>query len=259
MTSFVPDPIEMENLEKYSGSVYHAATITNLPAPDSPVYVEKQLWGKLNLVEKYANPEGSVLDLCCGTGEHLIYLSRFFRVGKGLDFSKPFIEKANQNKAEYGLAQIEFMEGNARQMPFETGSFDMVYCLASLYHIPRVDEVVSEISRVLKPGGYCLLDFGNLYSLNTIVCHNYPEIAHPFHISVADMKKYVAWAGMGVVERHCFQILPMWADRPWWLGPFIWQGWTRLLARQVNGRMLDEWISSLPVLRDLSFRQVLFV
>jgi hypothetical protein len=49
----------------------------------------------------------------------------------------------------------------------------------------------------------------------------------------------------------------MWGDRPWWLKPLLHPVWTRLLAIRIKGRMLDEWISSLPLLRRFAFRHVL--
>jgi ubiquinone/menaquinone biosynthesis C-methylase UbiE len=249
------DDFEVENFQKYSGAVYHAKTITALPPEDSPIYSEILLWAKFDLIKKYSN-NGAVLDLCCGTGEHLMHLSKFYSIGKGLDFSKPFVEQANQTKIDLGRGDLEFLEGNARKMPFEDRSFDMVYCLSALYHIPKVEEVVREISRVLKQKGYCVLDLGNLYSLNTIACQAYPELAHTFHIPVSKMKAIMNESGLKMVERHCFQILPMWAIRPKWMAPLNWQGWTKLLAKKVKGRMLDEWISSLPILRFFSFRHL---
>lgn len=42
-------------------------------------------------------------------------------------------------------------------LPFETNSFDLICCFGVLHHIPNVSHVLSEFSRVLKPGGHLLL------------------------------------------------------------------------------------------------------
>jgi len=43
-------------------------------------------------------------------------------------------------------------------IPFADASFDLITCFAVLHHIPNVSSVISEIARVLRPGGFCLLD-----------------------------------------------------------------------------------------------------
>ena len=254
MSIFIDD-LEQENWKKYSGQCYHADKITILPSPESKIYTNVLLWIRIKLALNYSN-HGTVLDLCCGTGEHLFYLASEIKKGKGLDFSKQFIEKANKARITTIINNIEFVEGNARRMPFEDKYFDLAYCFSSLYHIPKVEEVIDDMTRVLKQGGKCVVDLGNLYSLNTIVCNAYPELAHPYHIPVRKMKRYIQEAGLEIVEHRAFQILPMWADRPKWLKPLLWHGWVRILEKQIGEKMLDEWISNLPILKFFAFRHV---
>jgi hypothetical protein len=62
-----------------------------------------------------------------------------------------------------------------------------------------------------------------------------------------------------LAEESCVRqiVLAMFkADAPKWLKPLLWSGWTRLLAKQINGKMLDEWISNLPVLKLFAFRHI---
>jgi ubiquinone/menaquinone biosynthesis C-methylase UbiE len=249
------EDLERDNLEKYNGNVYHADTITRLPSKDSKVHADIVLRIRLDLVTQYAD-QATVLDLCCGTGEHLLSLANHIKQGVGFDYSTPFIEKANRTRTAFGTKNIKFIQGNARKMPFKDGRFDLVYSFSSLYYIPNVGEVINEIARVLKSHGKCVLDLGNVYSLNTIVCRAYPELAHLFTISVPMMKRLFHEAGLVIVEHRPFQILPLWADRPKWLKPLLWAGWAQLLARQIKGKILDEWISNLPVLKCLAFRHV---
>lgn len=247
---------ELENYKKYSGEVYHAETITRLPPRDSKVYTDKLLWTRINLVEQYSQ-HGKILDLCCGTGQHLIHLAKNIQEGKGLDFSSAFITQANQYKTMANVDNLEFFEGNARKMPFDDNYFDMVYSFSSLYTIPKVEEVICEIARVLKPGGRTLLDLGNLNSLNALVCRATPNIANTYHIPVSQMRRFIGDAGLIINCHRSFQILPMWGAHPaFWMQPLLWQGWTKVLAVEFCGKMLDEWISSLPGLRKFAFRHV---
>jgi ubiquinone/menaquinone biosynthesis C-methylase UbiE len=83
-----------------------------------------------------------------------------------------------------GVEEMELLPEPKAKLNRSNSSFDLVYCFSSLYYIPKVGEVIHEVSRVLTFRGKCVVDFGNLYSLNTIVCNAYPDLAHPCHISV---------------------------------------------------------------------------
>src|SRR5512141_3240816 len=135
--------VEKDNLEKYSGKFYHADTITALPSQDSQIHSDVVLRIRLNIAAKYAE-KGNVLDLCCGTGEHLISLAGLFKQGIGFDYSMPFIRRALQTKVTCGLQNVEFVEGNAKRLPFPNDYFDLIYSFSALYHIPQVEKVIFE-------------------------------------------------------------------------------------------------------------------
>jgi hypothetical protein len=105
------------------------------------------------------------------------------------------------------------------------------------------------------------LDLGNLYSLNVIAVRSYHKElgwAQQFPISVPEMKRLIRNAGLEIVEHRAFQILPLWgADRPRWLKFALLPAWTELLKRKIAGRMIDEWISSVPFIKLLAFRHLI--
>ena len=247
--------IENETRHKYDGGIYNAGTICAAIPKTPRTFSERLLALKFELVNKYLTEE-PVLDLCCGSGLHLMDIAKSIRYGVGLDFSASFIAAANAKKKELGLRHIEFFTGDAHSLPFESGAFGCVYSFSSLYHIPEANQVINEISRVTAKSGIAIFELGNLYSLNTIVCRAYPELAHPCHIPTKDMLKYINAAGLRIVEHRCFQTLPLWANRPWWLLPLLHPLWTRIMAWQVRGKMLDEWMSSSPVFRFFAFRHI---
>ncbi len=159
------DLIEQETRIKYSGSAYSKDTISHVASENSGDYFDILAAVRMNLVRQHVG-QVKVLDLCCATGDHLFSFASQVLQGVGLDFSHPFVEKANETKNSAGFANVEFVEANARGLPFGDGYFNMIYCFSSLYYIPRVGEVINEIARVLRPGGACVLDMGNLYSLS---------------------------------------------------------------------------------------------
>lgn len=243
--------IEAATRAKYSGAVYRPETISVAPAAQPTEYSPQMLALKIDLVREYCT--GPVLvDVCCSTGMQLAALAPGRRLALGVDFSVPFLEHAVATNGD----AIKVACGNARALPLASNSIDSAYSISSLYHIPNVGEVIAEIGRVLKPGGRCLLDMGNVRSLNNIVCRAYPELAAPCHVSVHDMLGMIDAAGMSVLVHRAFQILPMWGDRPARLKWLMAPGLIRFLARRVGGRMLDEWLSNLPIVRGFAFRQV---
>jgi ubiquinone/menaquinone biosynthesis C-methylase UbiE len=246
-----PDQVEAATRSKYSGAVYQPATISQAPSAQRRDYSSRMLSLKMELIRQYCT--GAVLvDVCCSTGLQLAALAPGRQLALGIDFSMPFL--AHAMRVHQGAIRV--VAGNARALPIASGAADAAYSLSSLYHIPNVGDVISEIGRILRPGGRCLLDMGNSRSLNTVVCRAYPELAAPCHVPVADMMEMMRAARLTVLVRRSFQILPMWGDRPaslkWLMAPAL----IRLLTNEIAGRMIDEWVSSLPVVRGFAFRQV---
>jgi ubiquinone/menaquinone biosynthesis C-methylase UbiE len=57
-----------------------------------------------------------------------------------------------------GHQNVEFVQGDAKQLPFTDESFEIVTCRIAPHHFPNVDLFIKEVYRVLKPGGQFLLD-----------------------------------------------------------------------------------------------------
>jgi ubiquinone/menaquinone biosynthesis C-methylase UbiE len=103
-------------------------------------------------------PGGSdVLEVAPGPGFFAIELARLgaYRI-VGLDISKSFVQIATENASKAGV-EVTFREGNASAMPFESGSFDFVYCRAAFKNFSAPVEALREMYRVLKPGGKAVI------------------------------------------------------------------------------------------------------
>lgn len=99
---------------------------------------------------------GCVLEIGPGPGyEGLEWLKRTKGTTlKGMDISEEMVALAEKNALDYGLAgRAEYFLGDARLMPFEDAYFDAVFSTNSLHEFAYPLEVLSEIHRVLKPGG----------------------------------------------------------------------------------------------------------
>jgi demethylmenaquinone methyltransferase / 2-methoxy-6-polyprenyl-1,4-benzoquinol methylase len=102
-------------------------------------------------------PKGAAaLDVCCGTGDWSIALAEVTGPkGKviGLDFSKNMLAVAKEKKEHLHFDQLEFIHGNAMELPFKDNSFDYVTIGFGLRNVPDYMTVLKEMHRVVKPGG----------------------------------------------------------------------------------------------------------
>ena len=111
------------------------------------------------LVEELGiDPRGKkTLDVGCGGGFLAEELARLGCDVTGIDPSEKSLEAARAHARTAGL-DIEYRQAPGERIPFPDGAFDVVYCCDVLEHVADLGKVISEISRVLKPGGVFLYD-----------------------------------------------------------------------------------------------------
>ena len=97
-------------------------------------------------------PGAQVLDIACGTGAATLPLARRGVSVTGLDMTPRLLEEARASAAGEGL-RIHFDEGFVEELPYPDASFNVVVSMFGAIFSPRPEVVVSEIARVLKPGG----------------------------------------------------------------------------------------------------------
>jgi ubiquinone/menaquinone biosynthesis C-methylase UbiE len=112
-------------------------------------FVAAPLLGELSGVERPL-----VLDVATGTGRLPLALlkERFRGQIVGLDLSRGMLRQARRKLATY-RDQVSLLWDDASHLPFPDGTFDAVTCLESLEFMPHPREVLSEMVRVLAPGG----------------------------------------------------------------------------------------------------------
>lgn len=100
---------------------------------------------------------GDILEVAPGPGYLAVELARQSRYRvTGLDISKTFVDIAQRNAAQ-AKVDVDFRQGNASAMPFAAGSFDLVVCRAAFKNFSEPVKAISEMYRVLKPGGHALI------------------------------------------------------------------------------------------------------
>ena len=95
----------------------------------------------------------AVLDVACGTGVAAITAAGRGAKVSGLDLTPQLLAHARENERIAGYGAIEWTEGDAENLPYEDASFDVVLSQFGHMFAPRAEVVISEMRRVLKPGG----------------------------------------------------------------------------------------------------------
>ena len=93
-----------------------------------------------------------ILDAGCGPGTYGIMMAAQGNEVKGVEISPGSVEVANRRAEEKGV-DFTAQQGDLENLPFEDNTFDICYCGWVLHHFPDVNQAVSELVRVLKPGG----------------------------------------------------------------------------------------------------------
>jgi SAM-dependent methyltransferase len=101
-------------------------------------------------------PGERVLDLGSGAGTDSLVAAQM--VGPdghvtGIDMTPPMLARARAAATEMGVANVEFVEGEAERLPFADASFDVVISNGVIDLVPDKDAVFAELYRVLAPGG----------------------------------------------------------------------------------------------------------
>jgi ubiquinone/menaquinone biosynthesis C-methylase UbiE len=158
-------------------------------------------WNTLkNLLE--AQPKGALLDIGCADGTTTAEIKKAFPHLKvtGLDYYKEAINFAKKTKPH-----INFVIGDAHNLPFKGASFDTVTIIETLEHLLKPELVLSEVRRVLKKGGTLIIGQDTDSFLFKIVWFLWTKakgsVWQNSHISCMRPKKL-----QGLVKKSGFQI-----------------------------------------------------
>jgi demethylmenaquinone methyltransferase/2-methoxy-6-polyprenyl-1,4-benzoquinol methylase len=93
-------------------------------------------------------PGDRVLDACCGTGDLAVASHEEGGRVTGLDFSERMLERARSKSSD-----IEWVNGDLLELPFEDGTFDAVTVGFGVRNAEDLGLALGELRRVLRPGG----------------------------------------------------------------------------------------------------------
>ena len=149
---------------------------------------------------RYAGVTGgqTVLDVGTGTGVAAITARRLGAKVTGLDLTPALLVQAKESATLAGHDDIAWHEGDAEALPFPDTSFDVVLSQFGHMFAPQPEVALSEMLRVLKPGGIIAFAtwpgeqlIGRLFSLNTRYVPPPQGIASP-----------VLWGDVAIVRQR---------------------------------------------------------
>ncbi|MFH1983057.1 MAG: class I SAM-dependent methyltransferase [Pseudomonadota bacterium] len=108
-----------------------------------------------------------VLEVGVGAGTDFLQWIRSGANGFGIDLTHNGIVHTRERLNVYGFDANRLMVADAETLPFQDGSFDLVYSWGVIHHSPDTVRALTEIIRVTRPGGGCKIMVYNRHSLWT--------------------------------------------------------------------------------------------
>jgi ubiquinone/menaquinone biosynthesis C-methylase UbiE len=102
-----------------------------------------------------------LLEVGCGTGLLLERFAQFAKTAKGIDLSEGMLSHARARG-------LDVVQGSATDLPFADNTFDVACSFKVLAHIPDIEKALSEMTRVVRPGGLVIGEFYNPRSLRAL-------------------------------------------------------------------------------------------
>lgn len=161
--------------------------------------IPKEIERYLSFIEKKTSMERKILD--CGAGGRRPKIAIFRELGfntTGIEISEKQIENAN-NYGKQNNLELNILQGDMRNLPFEDNSFSFVYSYHTIMHLRKkdIETSIKEMLRVLKPDGLLYVNFQSIDSTSSsdgedlgdyemlerieVGKHDFEDILHSYH------------------------------------------------------------------------------
>ena len=177
---------------------------------NNPVRPLLQRRYEANLLERLGGRiEGKrVLEIGCGRGVGTEIIFKRFGASEvhAFDFDPDMVDRARTRLATYPPDRLSLYVGDAAAIDEPEASFDAVFDFAIIHHIPNWKDAVSEVARVLKPGGKFYFEEVTSHALGrwfyrTFLEHPQSKYWFNKEIFIAELERHGIIVGQNVVER----------------------------------------------------------
>jgi len=150
-----------EYKRKYNISHFQIAASRYDLATQGLSLFQDRKWKKklVNLIHEKNSTQ--MLDLACGTGDVCLAVAKRFKTAEitGIDISRAMLNICEE-RAKKVHANVKAIEGDIATLPFPSESFQIVTASYALRNSPSLKSTITEVQRVLAPGGaFIILDF----------------------------------------------------------------------------------------------------
>lgn len=195
---------------------------------------------KYELARRYLQPHYQVLDVGCANGIHMQALAGYCSAITGIDINDRMLEQADERLSNQGIGNARLLKRSAAELGLPDASFDLVYSFSTLLLVPDTQCAVAEIARVLRPGGYAILDIIGRYNLSRIYWGYYYRRHGHFGVNsftFPQLRSLLGRVGLEPIEAHALGFTDQWRYIPG-------LHWCKFLERIFHG----------PGSRDLDYR-----
>ncbi|MCW8855096.1 MAG: methyltransferase domain-containing protein [Gammaproteobacteria bacterium] len=186
-----------------------------------------------------------LLDVCTGTGMVALKAARQLSQGKvtGIDLSSGMLSQAATKAQQQGLTNVDFVNMDLDELQFDGQLFDLASCSFDLFFIDDMNQAMSNIARVVKPGGKIAIssftgDAFEPYSQMFLDCYQsfgkeIPPLSWKRLDTEESLRSVYAAAGIDDVKIH-FESLSydMENESHWW--DVVWNAGYRGLLNQLT-------------------------
>lgn len=115
------------------------------------------------------NTSMTALDLGCGAGQYLLGLSDLGIKSFGADISKDMLDISSEKLLKAKLNNGNLLCADCYNVPLQSNKFDLIICIGVLEYLNKEAAALSEIRRMLKPGGKLIATLPNFYKLRNLI------------------------------------------------------------------------------------------
>lgn len=160
-THFGYQEVDKNDKEKLVANVFDSVASNYDIMNDVMSFGVHRFWKYYTVLATNVRPNMSVLDLASGTCDLAIKMGKQL-AGTGRlvasDINDSMLSIGRERMTDNGLVKnVEFQLANAEALPFDDNTFDLVTMAFGLRNVTNKDKALSEIYRVLRPGGKCLV------------------------------------------------------------------------------------------------------
>jgi ubiquinone/menaquinone biosynthesis C-methylase UbiE len=161
-------------------------------------------------------PTDAVLDAATGTGNAGLALAPLVGRVIGLDLTPEMLDQARRVAAERGVGNVEWVLGDAEELPFPDASFDLWISRAAPHHFHRLERSLQEAHRVLRSGGRVVVIDGSGPPEARDHLHQVEKLRDPSHVRMLTVEEWIdrlEAAGFAIEEARLRRL--EWDFEPW--------------------------------------------